>query len=428
MRTLGNGSDGSLSWSDQARSGWDRFRRLSPATRVGAVLALIALVASGYLIAPDRSAEVAFVFGGHGFAPDKIATARAVLSGGGIRKVTADGRRLAVPADQLIQAQNALKKARLDPRSFEEIVEGLSSPRIFEDPKARDARIDGFRAAMAENLIEQIPGIASAKVHYIAMAAQGPSRKRTAKVVIDLTTDSGRPPSNRMARDARDLALGVSDYAIRPEDFTLTGGGRRFLLAGDRASLRRMLAAAQEEEWADEIAARLPEVGGLRLSVALVAGPSGPGTSPAPLWASGQPGTPARPHVNEPVGLDPEPAAEVGLETSQASVTAQVPRSYYRRLASSRGAGSYAEDRQRTERRIEEAVRSVIPASQLADVAISEVDVPPSEVAARGPGPAEAPIRRSRVNPSWWMPAAAGQILRRGRGGPAGDVPLPGRP
>lgn len=419
MRTRGTNSGGSLSWSDQARSGWDRFQKLNPAARLGALTALVALIVAACWMTPDRSADMAFVFGGHGFPPDELATARAVLTGANIRKVTTEGRRLAVPADQLLQAQVALKKAQLDPRSFDEIVKQLSTPRIFEDPKTRDARIDGTYAAMAELLIEEIPGIASAKVHYIALGASGGARKRSAKVVIDLRTESGRPPSNRMVRESRDLARGVCDYTIRPEDFTITGGGRRFQMAGDRTALRRLEIAAREEEWADEITATLAEVDGLRVSVALTTLTAGSETSPAPLWPSGQPGTSARPRVNEPIGLDPEPVppVESGIDQARATVSAQVPRFYYRRLASARGSGSYAEDRQRTERRIEEAVRSVVPAAQLDAVLISEVDLPPTETAIHGPGIAVEPApssSASRAVPSWWIPAGAGVVLAVG--------------
>lgn len=414
MRTHGTSSDGHLSWSDQARSGWDRFRRLNPTTRLAVLAALVVLIAAACLMAPDRSAELAFVFGGHGFPPDQMATARAVLSGAGVRKVSTEGRRLAVPADQLLQAQAALKKARLDPRSFDEIVERLSTPRIFEDSKARDARIDGTYAAMAEVLIEEVPGIASAKVHYIALGPSGPSRKRSAKAVIDLRTESGRPPSHRMAREARDLARGVCDYTIRPEDFTITGGGRRFQMAGDRAALRRLEVAAQEEEWADEITGLLAEVAGVRVSVALTAFPANLEANQTPSGGPNQPGPSARPRINEPIGLDPEPSslAEGGEDLSRATVSVQVPKSYYQRLASARGSGSYAEDRQKTERRIEEVVRSVVPPSKLDAVSVAEVDSPTGATAITGPGfVADPSVPPARNNPSWWMPAVAGVVL-----------------
>jgi hypothetical protein len=395
MRSQGPEPEHLAPWIERVAAGWRRFLGLSQGVRLALVAGLVALLAAGYWLAPTGSSNLVYVFGGHAFAPDQVATAQAVLSGVPVRKVVVESRRILVPADQLLPAQTALKKARLDPRSFDEIVEGLSAPHFFEDLKARDARVDGARAALAEHLIEQMPGIADAKVHFIPLPASGASRKHAAKVLIDLRTDSGAPPSYRTVRDARDLALSVSDYVIRPEDVTLTGCGRRFLIASDRGLLRQVLTAAKEEEWTEEVLSRLRDIRGVRVSV---------GLSAPDAWSRGG----SRPRINEPVDVEAEAQAHAEAqtaETAQATVSVGVPRVYYQRLASARGAASYIEDRERTEARIEEVIRGVLPPTRLAAVTIDVTDQP-IEV----PAP---PVDTGGVatSHSWWVPAAAGSVL-----------------
>lgn len=399
MRTHGPGPEHLAPWRDRITAEWRRVAGLGLGWRIGLVAVLVTLLAAGYWVAPSSSADLAWVFGGHAFAPDQVATARAVLRNAQINRVVVEARRIAVPADQLLPAQNALKKAKLDPRSFEEIIEGLGSPLMFENPKTREVRVDGYRAALAEHFIEKMPGIADAKVHFIPLPSSGLARKRTAKVVIDLQTDTNAPPSHRTVRDARDLALSVSDYVIKAEDVTLTGGGKRFLIAGDRGLLRKVLTTAKEEEWSEEITARLSDIAGLRVMVGLVVMESPPRNG-------------ARPRINEPVDVETEASspdeARAAAESAQANVGVTVPRAYYQRRALARGASSYREDREQTEARIEETVRSILPAPRLASVTIEEDDRPISPtVITIGPSP-------SNTGQHWWVPAAVGCVIGAG--------------
>jgi flagellar motor switch protein FliG len=392
---------------------WDWVNHLGLVPRLILAAGLCGLLGAAYLASPGTSSEPAWVFGGRDFPREELDTIRAVLDSAGIRRVVVEGRRVSVAADQLLQAQTALKKANLDPPSLDAILNDLNEPRWFiDDPESKRQRLDRARAEMAKHLIEQMPGIAEAEIHFVPIPVAGLSRVRSAKVLVDLRTETGEPPSYRAVREARELVLGVSDYVIQPEDVTLTSGGHHFLVAGNARRLRKVLTMARAEEWSEEIRARLSSIAwsrdgrgtprdgdGLRVVVDLDLPPSS-------AWNR------SRPRVNQPIDLEPEPSVagetQALLDTAQAAVTVRLPGDQDRRFSRFPGegaepGGSAREDaRSQDHARIEEAVRAVIPPTQLASVTIEEY-----VKAADAPEPARP---MDPAAPSW-LPLAGGLCL-----------------
>src|SRR5262245_46733443 len=89
-----------------------RWNGLNSGVRLAAAAGLVGLFAAAYLAAPAGTpGGTAWLFGGQQFPDDRLATVRGVLAAAGIRAVAVEGGKVGVPAEGLIAAQTALRKA-----------------------------------------------------------------------------------------------------------------------------------------------------------------------------------------------------------------------------------------------------------------------------------------------------------------------------
>ena len=153
MRSQGNGPEHLASWLDRFGDLWRRFAESTLWLKLTLIGALAALLIAGYWVAPGVTTDNVWVFGGQAFAPDQLATAQAVLANAQVRKVVVKDRRIAVPLDQLISAQSALKKAKLDPLSITVI--GCHGQTIYHEDGVCTLQI-GNGCVLAERLAKPV--------------------------------------------------------------------------------------------------------------------------------------------------------------------------------------------------------------------------------------------------------------------------------
>lgn len=404
--------------------------RLGPAGRLA--LVLIPLGAAGligYLITQPATSAFATLYAGHRFAAAELTKRLQVLSEAGFEAQSVDGR-IAVDRTRLTEAYTALRKAGLQPRSLEDLVEEWPRAGLLATSAEFQLEQNRYRERLVEAAIREIDPALTAIVQIHRTPPRGLRRASDVRATVWLKVESQRRiPPDAIERIRRLVPAWIPDLAT--DGLTLLDStGQPYVLAGNPAVAARSALEAREEELRGVLLERLDWIEGVRVAVSLeaeasmpppvepapAAGPSPP--SSAPAVSINQPfedeAEPARegPVVAAPAPALEEPATALAPErpAGRARILVQVPNTYYTGLAAATEVAPSLEKLHAivrdTETSIRRSVELAIPDAERGEVLIGRIFVP---------GPARAanltPATTSPWSRSKWAAAGTGAVM-----------------
>ncbi len=383
-------------WSvalDRVRTPWGRARRwlasLNPATRVGLILASLAVVGSvGYLAAGERtpgSVPATPLYEGQRLSNDDMAAIETALDAESIFfRSDYPSHRIFVRTDRKAAALAVIIKHKATPATLNDLnrEDDPESPAWMLTAAERDRR---ERHHLEKILKRQIEGlddpIISAQVTIIRDRVRGSLDPRAnVHASVDLLLERGRKLKLQTVESIETFLVSkIPD--LKPDAITVIDQtGHKYLGAGDAPLKEEVRKHSREEEWSEKIAEGLRHIPGVGVMVTLesvaVAAPMPVEPPTAPLVE----GTVS----NRPFSVAPEPRFIVALPLpptlkTHANVWVRVPRSFYLLAAQSQTPNRTpsAEDLQlmqtTTNRIVHEAVDASIPKEMQGDIRVATV-------------------------------------------------------
>jgi flagellar M-ring protein FliF len=355
-----------------------------PATRIGLLLvALAALGAVGYFSSLEDPGERAWawLYEGRKLSSDDLNRISETLDAADIPHVADPSGRVGVKPARRTEALEALAKAKVVPRTLDDLSRDLEVGGLLEGPEERQRR---ELARLERSLKYQIEGldasISSAHVEVIRTRARsGMNAPWNVSAYVYLRTEGGRRLGNRVVEGIETFLKGTLPD-LRPEAITVADqSGYKYLAAGNPSLKEEMKTHALEETWREKIAEELQHIPGVGVSVLLETVPAPPPPPEVP-----PPGADELVKPNGSVVIDPEPPLDASASTAhptrtKANVWVRVPRSFYLLEFQSRSPSRQPsqEDlepmRVTTEKLIHDAVEIHIPKDDLGVVKIGVI-------------------------------------------------------
>jgi type III secretory pathway lipoprotein EscJ len=398
-----------LSWAEQRGIGgrW-----------VLALLALAALALAVYFTALDEPGESGWLYGGHAFSHEDIAKITQALAANQIDAMADERGRVAVSLAKMARAHEILAKQDLALKSpGDRLDKALAMPNIWEGPEERRQRLNRVKEECFEDQIKEMDGIESASVLISRERSRRLNSAWDIKALVVLGVAAGRRVPSRTILAIQHMLAGA-EIGLKPEAVTIIDkAGNRIYLTAENANLSfEAQIQAREEDLAAELLAQLNWIEGVRVSVKLdrLAAPPGAEAPPTdPPAAVVAPNAPLDLESESAPAPQPQPAEPKPGVLGKARILIQVPISHYQRafhLAGPHREPSTEDLRpydEKTRQAIENAVKHVIPAGELAKLDIIKIPAPrpmPSVIAPMATEP-------SRHIPWWAFVAAASALV-----------------
>lgn len=377
-----------------------------------AILALVALLAGAYFVAPSEPAESEWIYAGHKFTPDEVVKITSALVAGKIDSKTDQQGRIAVPGSQLGEALAVLQKQKLEPRSTGDILSQANETHMLDIPFVQEQRRNRAVEESFESMIRKLDSVRSANVFINRVRARGFGQESSVSALVNLDAEQGQLVPPATVATIQNMLLGGVP-GLKADAITVVDSqSRSYLVAGNPHLGMESRARAREVELTSDLKARLDWIDGVRVFVKL----DKPAAANAATASSGSARDSAQASTmvaNAPLDAEPKPSAEQRpAHPGRARVIIQVPISHYidgfKRAApnhepTQENLRPYVE---KTERSIRNAVAQLIPESELAELQINHI------VLASPSGPVTVAAHADPHRPfSWWLPIMASAVL-----------------
>ena len=360
--------------------------------RLSALFAMIACVGGGiYLLTLPSVEQPAWLYESRKLSEDQGQAIQSALAAEDIQVFTDRHGRIGVRPSSYTKALTALRKRKVEPPSFEEIVKETQTPNLWETGEQREQRLHWGMEKQVKLMIEGLPDIRSAQVTVQRERVRGGVRtewKFTGFVWVDV--DGGHELSPRTVRSIQALLV-ANCNGLKPDSVSVSDqSGKFYLEAGNPVGgvLSRTLARA--DELRETILERLNYIKGVDVLVQMEAVAPEPPPHPAPTVApsAAKDSSAAEILPNQPIELGPEPAPTPAPAAAprpalpavpRAKVWVQVPRSYYYNAFADNVPGKQPSPEDltpyisRTSELIRNAVSVIVPSHELGDVKIDTI-------------------------------------------------------
>lgn len=291
---------------------WRRLAAQPTALRwsLGAA-ALVALIAVSYAATTtSTAASGAFVRAGERFSSDDLITVTRALDARQLRYEVDRQNRIVVASGRLTEANEAITKLDIGPKSIAEIMKEAAESSPWDAPAVIEQRQAQARNALLERMIGRLDGIVSAmvmihKAKTRATLRSGPSPNPTGPTaLVYLETENHHELSSGTIERIQSLIAGAEPEVKHDAVTVIDWQGRTYLDPHNPALGARARNRARQEELRQEILDRIDWIDGVKVSVQLVSAP----VLPMPRTARSRPLPPLPSSTPTPAPVEPPPA------------------------------------------------------------------------------------------------------------------------